>query len=154
MKQRNYNRYIEATLGIVMASTLAAMAVLVLLNVILRYFFSSGITWSEEMSRYLFVAMVFIGGGLAFKSDSHLSVDIIVKLLPEKGRKVAWFFSSAIGLLIGIVLVTGSVDLIKNNFGVKGPVTGIPNWVLYSFCLSMALYVVVHYAICIVRAFR
>ncbi|WP_437125406.1 TRAP transporter small permease subunit, partial [Geobacillus thermoleovorans] len=44
-----------------MAATLAFMCILVFGNVVLRYGFNSGITWSEEMSRFLFIWMSFFG---------------------------------------------------------------------------------------------
>lgn len=64
------SRILENSLNIIMATALAIMVVLVFGNVVLRYFFNSGITWSEEMSRYLFIWLTFLGAIGAFKTKN------------------------------------------------------------------------------------
>src|SRR5690606_1775674 len=78
---------INTVLGILMAICLAAMAVLVFGNVVLRYLFNSGITWSEEMSRYFFVFMIFFGSASASILDKHISVDLVIKRLSPGCRR-------------------------------------------------------------------
>lgn len=56
-----------------MAVTLAVMAFAVFLNVVLRYGFGSGIAASEELSRLLFVWMVFIGATAAYPLGEHMA---------------------------------------------------------------------------------
>lgn len=68
----NFCRLLEA----VMALLLAAMVVLVFGNVVLRYVFNSGITISEELSRWLFVWMTFLGAVVALKDNGHLGTDM------------------------------------------------------------------------------
>ena len=70
----------------VIAVLLAAMVVLVFGNVVLRYGFNSGIAISEELSRWLFVWMVFLGAIIGMKAHAHLGVDSLVKVLPPFGR--------------------------------------------------------------------
>jgi TRAP-type C4-dicarboxylate transport system permease small subunit len=55
-------------LNIFIAAALAMMAILVFSNVVLRYVFNSGITWSEEMSRFLFIWSTFLGAIAGFVS--------------------------------------------------------------------------------------
>ena len=58
---------------ILMAGCLGVMAVAVFFNVILRYGFGSGIAASEELSRLLFVWMVFIGATAAYPAGEHMA---------------------------------------------------------------------------------
>lgn len=74
-------------LNIAIALSLALMAILVFGNVVLRYAFNSGITWSEEMSRFLFVWMVFLGAIAALKDNMHLGMDIVINFLPKAAKK-------------------------------------------------------------------
>lgn len=60
-------------LHIAMAACLALMATLVFVNVVLRYGFGSGIAASEELSRLLFVWMVFIGATAAYPAGEHMA---------------------------------------------------------------------------------
>ena len=51
------------------------------LQVIFRYFFNHPLFWSEELSRYCFVWIVFVGAAIAVKHGAHIGVDYFVKHL-------------------------------------------------------------------------
>src|SRR3712207_9594758 len=76
---------------------LAVMVVLVFGNVVLRYAFNSGITVSEELSRWLFVWLTLLGAIVAMREHGHLGVDSLVKRLPTSGKKAALIVSQEIG---------------------------------------------------------
>ena len=67
---------------------LAVMVVLVFGNVVLRYGFNSGIAVSEELSRWLFVCLTFLGAIVALREHAHLGVDSLVERLPPLGKKI------------------------------------------------------------------
>lgn len=66
------------------AACLAVMACSVFLNVVLRYGFGSGIAASEELSRLLFVWMVFIGAAAAYPAGEHMAFTSLVGLLRRR----------------------------------------------------------------------
>jgi len=74
--QRGFETAIAACLGV--------MALAVFVNVVLRYGFGSGIAASEELSRLLFVWMVFIGATAAYPAGEHMAFTSLVGLLREK----------------------------------------------------------------------
>lgn len=124
-----YNKiseYLEKTLNVIMAIALAIMVVLVFGNVVLRYLFNSGITWSEEMSRYLFVWLTFLGAISAFKNNEHLGVDMVIKRLPIKMKKVTLVISDLIILFVLILILDGSWKMTLLNIDSKAPATGMP----------------------------
>ncbi len=67
-----------------MASCLGVMAVAVFINVVLRYGFGSGLAASEELSRLLFVWMVFIGATAAYPVGEHMAFTSLVAMLKDK----------------------------------------------------------------------
>ena len=67
------------------ALALAVMVVLVFGNVVLRYGFNSGIAVSEEVSRWLFVWLTFMGATVAIKEHGHLGTDFLLAKLPPVG---------------------------------------------------------------------
>jgi gluconokinase len=67
-----------------MAACLGVMAVSVFINVVLRYGFGSGVAASEELSRLLFVWMVFIGATAAYPAGEHMAFTSLVGLLKDK----------------------------------------------------------------------
>lgn len=144
-----YNKisiYLEKTLNIIMAIALAIMVVLVFGNVILRYFFNSGITWSEEMSRYLFVWLTFLGAISAFKNNEHLGVDMVIKRLPIKMKKVTLVISDLMMLFVLILILDGSWKMTLINIDSKAPATGMPLAFVYGtgiiVSVSMGLMVI------------
>ncbi|TFZ05363.1 TRAP transporter small permease [Ramlibacter henchirensis] len=72
----------------VMVVCLALMVVMVFGNVVLRYGFNTGITISEELSRWLFVWMTFLGAVVALRGHAHLGTDMLVSRLPVAGKKL------------------------------------------------------------------
>jgi TRAP-type C4-dicarboxylate transport system permease small subunit len=76
-------------LNTLMAACLAVMAVSVFINVVLRYGFGSGVAASEEISRLLFVWMVFIGATAAYPQGEHMAFTSLLHPLQKPGREAA-----------------------------------------------------------------
>ncbi len=80
-------RLVETT----MAVMLAIMAGSVFVNVVLRYGFGGGIAASEELSRLLFVWMVFLGATAAYPLGHHMAFTSLLLVLRGRwsGRALA-----------------------------------------------------------------
>lgn len=89
-----------------MAACLAVMAVAVFVNVVLRYGFGSGIAASEELSRLLFVWMVFIGATAAYPAGEHMAFTSLVGLLK---RRPAAFQAFTLLIRALVVLACGLI---------------------------------------------
>jgi gluconokinase len=70
--------------NVLLATCLGVMAVAVFINVVLRYGFGSGMPASEELSRLLFVWMVFIGATAAYPAGEHMAFTSLVALLKNR----------------------------------------------------------------------
>jgi len=99
--------------------------ILVFGNVVLRYGFNLGITVSEEVSRWLFVWLTFLGAIVALREHGHLGVDTLVKRLPPAGKKVCLIVSQALMLFATWLFLQGSWEQTKINFGVAAPASGL-----------------------------
>ena len=75
---------LEKVAQALMALCLGVMAVAVFLNVVLRYGFGSGVVASEELSRLLFVWMVFIGAAAAYPRGEHMAFTSLAGLLARR----------------------------------------------------------------------
>ncbi|HEX5390197.1 MAG TPA: TRAP transporter small permease subunit [Burkholderiaceae bacterium] len=89
-----------------MAACLAVMATSVFINVVLRYGFGSGVAASEELSRLLFVWMVFIGAAVAYPAGEHMAFTSLAGLLAQ--RPVAFALITA---LIRVLVIAASAML-------------------------------------------
>ena len=98
-----------------LAAALAIMVVLVFGNVVLRYGFNSGITVSEELSRWLFVWVTFLGAIVAMKEGAHLGSDTLVSRLSVRGQKVCLVLGHLLMLWVCWLLFKGSWELVKIN---------------------------------------
>jgi len=94
---------LERVVEWLMALALTVMVVLVFGNVILRYAFGSGITAAEEVSRLMFVWLIFLGAILGLRHHAHLGVELVQARLP-RGLRVACAVVSHILMLYALVL--------------------------------------------------
>ena len=105
-------------LEVVMVICMVVMLVMVFGNVVLRLFFNTGIDLSEEMPRFAFVWMTFLGAIVGMRRRAHLGVDMLVQALPVFGRRVCWGISQAIMLVCSLYIFYGTWlqhDIIKGN---------------------------------------
>ncbi len=105
------DRFIDSfckALNAVIAVCLAVMVVLVFGNVVMRYGFNSGITLSEELSRWLFVWMTFMGAIVALREHGHLGTDMLLGKLGHRGKKFCLGLSYVLMLWICSLLFSGA----------------------------------------------
>jgi TRAP-type C4-dicarboxylate transport system permease small subunit len=134
-----YCRLIDALIAL----ALAIMVVLVFGNVVLRYAFNSGITVSEEVSRWLFVWLTFMGAIVALRERGHLGTDMLVSRLGKTGKKVCLVVGQLLMLYIAWLLLQGSWQQAQINADVQAPVTGASVAIFYAsgvvFAVSAAV---------------
>jgi len=122
---------------------LALMVVLVFGNVVARYAFNSGITVSEEVSRWLFVWLTFLGAVVGLHEHAHLGSDMLVSRLGPTGKKVCLAIGQILMLYATWLLLSGSWAQTKINLDVEAPVTGASTGIFYAagivFAVSSAL---------------
>ncbi len=104
---------------------LLAMVVMVFGNVVMRYAFNSGIQVSEEMSRYCFIWLTYLGAMVAMREGGHLGVDSLIKALPLGGKKVCVFFSECLMLFCNGLFLLGTYKMHELQVTNISPVVGI-----------------------------
>lgn len=114
MIQKCLDRYCRY-LSHLMVACLLVMVVLVFANVVLRYVFNSGISLSEELSRWLFVWMTFLGAIVALKERAHLGTDTLIARLPRGGKIFCLGLSQLAMLYCCYLLFQGSWEQTKIN---------------------------------------
>jgi TRAP-type C4-dicarboxylate transport system permease small subunit len=117
-------------LEVLLVILLAGMAIMVFGNVVLRYGFNSGILVSEEMSRYFFVWLTFIGAVVTFRENAHLGVESLVQRFGRNGRLICMVLSDIIILLCMAAFFWGTWKQYPINASMTAPVVGISmNWI-------------------------
>jgi len=123
-----YCKVLEA----IIAVCLLVMVVLVFGNVVLRYGFNSGISISEEISRWLFVWLTFLGGVVALHEHAHLGTEMLVSHLGPTGKKVCLVIGYVLMLGICWLLFRGAPEQTKINFDNSAPSSGLSMAWFYS----------------------
>ena len=121
------------------AIMLAAMAILVFGNVLMRYFMNSSVTWAEEVSRFVFIWMIFLGAIIAFKDNEHLGVDTIVSRLSLRGRRRLFIVNSLIICATMALTFHGSIGLTILNADQSSPAIGLPYAYIYASGIVISL---------------
>ena len=106
MKKINdlFFRLAEVTLVIM----LSAMVIMVFGNVVLRYGFNDGIISSEELSRFLFIWITFLGAIVTMRDNAHLGLDSVVRKLSLNGKKIAFGISNLLMLGCCVLMFYGT----------------------------------------------
>lgn len=111
-------------LELLLVALLAAMVVMVFGNVVLRYGFNSGITFSEELSRWGFVWLTFLGAVVALRENGHLGTDMLVGRLGPAGKKACLAIAETLMLYSVWLVFSGSLSQVRLGWDVEAPVTG------------------------------
>lgn len=123
----------------ILAFCLALMGIFIFMNVFLRYAFNSGLPWAEELSRFLFVWLTFLGAIGALADNKHLGFSSLVQKLPDGGKKVVYIVSNAIVLYCLYALLVGSYQMTAMTTHQLSPATGLPLSYMYGIGVIMGI---------------
>jgi C4-dicarboxylate transporter DctQ subunit len=103
-------RFFDALEENVIAGILAAMTLITFFNVVLRYVFNESLIWGLEVVLILFAWLVMLGISYGFKKTTHLGVDAVTNMLPERGQRVLALLSALACLIYAALLMKGAWD--------------------------------------------
>lgn len=139
-------KYLDTAQKYLLAFAMLFTTVLLFVNVLLRYFFSSAIFWAEEVLRYCIVWISFIGTAVCVQEDSHISIDILSGALKPKAKRILKIFLQLAGIIFSAFFFFVSIKFIgqiKATGQVSATIGNVPMYVIY-LCMpiSFVLYFV------------
>lgn len=113
---------------------LIAATVLVFVQVFTRYVMKIPLPWSEEIARYMFLWLTWVGASFATKERKHVNIDVIYQKLPRAGQKTCIVLSTLIWLAFVCIMVYISVKLTASvaSGGQIAVGSGIRMWIPYA----------------------
>ncbi len=127
-----------AKLSVILISVL--MIAVTLAQVIFRYVIAAPLPWSEELARYCFVWIVFLGGAIGLSRGIHLGVDLFVNMLPEPLRRLLDLLTSVLIACFAASVVYASLPVITMNTLQRSPALGAQmSWIYMAIPVSMAM---------------
>lgn len=116
------------------------MIIVTLAQVVFRYAIAAPLPWSEELARYCFVWIVFLGGAIGLSRGIHLGVDLLVNMMPERIRRGLDALTSALIAAFAATVVYASVPVLEMNMLQRSPALGVRmSWIYVAIPISMAL---------------
>lgn len=138
MLQRIIHLYCRG-LAALMVACLVLMVFMVFGNVVMRYGFNSGLTLSEELSRWLFVWMTFLGSVVALNERAHLGTDSLIVRLPVLGQKFCLGASLLLMLYICWLVFDGAWQQMRINWDSTSAVMEVSMGWFYASGVMFAL---------------
>jgi TRAP-type C4-dicarboxylate transport system permease small subunit len=101
------------------------------LNVVLRFVFSTGYVWSEEVTRLCFIYLVYLGTIGAFRDNRHLGMDTLLHRIPPIVQKLFYAVIQLVIIWVMWLLVQGSWDLAVQSLGDRWVATQFPRSLVF-----------------------
>ncbi len=110
------------------------MTALICVQVVMRYCFHSSLVWSEEMARYAFIWLIYIGISYGSRIMKHIKIEAALGLYPKKARPYVIILGDILFLAFSVIIVYLAYDVVLQQMKLnqKSPAMQIPMWFMYS----------------------
>lgn len=116
----------------VLVTILAVLVAVVLANVIGRYLLGAGITWADEMARFLFVWLTFLGAVVGLARGAHIGMDMLVTTLPTVPARAMRLLALGLMMVFLAVWAWYALELVLRSMTFRTPALGVPRGYVYS----------------------
>lgn len=105
---QNGERYLLLPLYAMIVST-------VFMEVVRRSLLSYSSIWAEEIARYAFIYIAWIGASSAIKERAHIRIDVILNLLSQRMKSIVYIFGDIITLILAVLAIYMSMESVLNS---------------------------------------
>ena len=141
--ERQHSMVLSLLLAVARHSIIVISVVMVLVTlaqVVFRYVLSAPLPWSEELARYCFVWIVFLGAAIGLERGFHLGVDLFVNLLPPRFQIGLDVLTSVLIAIFAAAVIYASFPVISMNLLQRSPALGVQMaWIYLAIPISMVL---------------
>ncbi|MDD4842869.1 MAG: TRAP transporter small permease [Anaerotignum sp.] len=131
----NFLKWLDEEFELAICSILmVVMTVLIFVQVIMRYVFGSSLVWSEEMARYVFIWLIYLGISYGARVMKHIKIEAALGLFPKKLRPFVIILGDILFLVFSAVIVYLAYGIVMQQVKLnqKSPAMQIPMWFMYS----------------------
>ncbi|MBI3917804.1 MAG: TRAP transporter small permease subunit [Betaproteobacteria bacterium] len=86
------------------------------INVLLRYFFSTGSVWAQELEWHLLVPLILFGSSYALRHGAHVRVDIIYGRFSERNKTIVDLASAILAIAISALFIWFSLHYVQQSY--------------------------------------
>ncbi len=133
-------KYLDKLEDLFVMTVIAIMGLDLGLQVFARYALNHPLTWSEELARYLFVWMTFIGASYGVRHNIHISMEAFYNLLPRPARRVLDLLTRLVAAAAFLALIPSGWEFVLDQNDIASSGMGIPmSWIFISVPVGCAL---------------
>jgi len=107
------------------------MSAVTLIQVLFRYVFKLPLSWTEELARFLFVWVVFLGSAVSVKELSHVGVEYFIGKLSDGKKRVVAIIAYSICIFMALILAKNGWDVTVRTYAQLSPSMQIPMAYVY-----------------------
>jgi TRAP-type C4-dicarboxylate transport system permease small subunit len=112
---------------------MSLIIVILFAQVLFRYVFNQSLSWSEELAKFIFVWLTFLGAAVCIKDRLHIGVEFLVERLPENRKKYLELFRTALTTVFNGALSVIGFCWVREVSGTLSPAMSLPlNLVFYA----------------------
>ena len=109
------------------------MTLLIFVQVVMRYVFNNSLSWSEELARYVFIWLIYIGISYGCKLRKHIKIDAALYLFPKKVRPYVVVIGDILFIVFAVyITITGfTYSMEQIQYDMRSPALKIPYQYIY-----------------------
>lgn len=132
------------------------MSIIIFIQVIMRYVFQNSLVWSEELSRYMFIWLIYFAVSYTARREKHIRIDAAINLYPKKLRPYIEILSELIVLGFSVFIAVTAVTVFHKITwsGQLSPAMRIPMQYVYAAPLVGFVLTAIRQVQCILRRIK
>jgi TRAP-type C4-dicarboxylate transport system permease small subunit len=137
------NDFLFRVLTVVASTSLAALCLLVVYSVVMRYVFSDAPDFVEPIALLLVIVIAMFGAALKVRERGHIGLDSLVNKLPEKGQTIATGIQHVCLIAFAVAVFFGCMEMALTTREDRIPILGLPEALRYcipvvaSICIAL-----------------
>ena len=106
------------------------MCLLVLAQVVARKFFEP-LLWSEELARYVFIWVAFLGWVIANQRKSHIHISLVIDRSAPLQKRALGILADLLVIVFALIFIVEGWRLVQNNLEIETVTLFFDFWVVY-----------------------
>lgn len=147
MKYKNKDGFISSII-------LFLILIISLLQIFLRSVLNIPLIGVEELSRYFFISLIFLGLPYAFRLDGHIKLEGIQKYFPPKVGRVMELLKHISGILVFSTISISAVYTVSTNFESKTPTISLPFWLFFMPTIIGFILLTIEHVKALIKSFK
>jgi TRAP-type C4-dicarboxylate transport system permease small subunit len=131
---------VDAVIRWMIIGLMGVMTVIVFAQIFFRYMFNVPLGWSEELARFAFVWVSFMGASALMRAKEHINVTVFLDVMPARMKAMCVLLANLCALICVYFFLVGGVELTRNEWRQLAPALEIPmGWVYLAIPVAATL---------------